>query len=510
MGLLDAMFGGGTSINLTLDTPTASPGSVVSGRIDLGGGKKPLVVKELSVRFLYVRVESVPGETLPKIETRDLARLVVAAAEPLPPGLQKQFTFRLTVPRDLPPSAHNVSFSVIASADIPGVKDPTAKVDVKVLEASKDKTRRLPLQDVLSRFPGLQSSDDVALQSALRDLHLACYSEAGELLEVEPLVSRLMFEKTGDVREKAISAWGNLVDKHTEPHHLQALYALANTPGLDADAFGEVIVAATKLADDGALGLVQQLAVHTSATIREKVASNLRFNAADKFNGKRELVVQLAQDPAPEVRKAAVGTLSCFRDDQQLMYWVANLSDQDPSAEVRAACISTLALAHYHGMGDLALAVYEKHIPDPDAEVRVSIARSLGSQPPAAIQRLWGIAQSLAADPQEQVRRALAFEFNNMEKLPQLLPIAQHMAQNDVSADVRKDALSGMSALMPAQQAAAFYGQLMAQARSEQEMWPLLNGLRHHRENSDVKRLLSQIGQCPFPDVADAARDALS
>jgi hypothetical protein len=50
----------------------------------------------------------------------------------------------------------------------------------------------------------------------------------------------------------------------------------------------------------------------------------------------------------------------------------------------------------------------------------------------------------------------------------------------------------------------------MAQSRCEQDMWLLLNGLRHHRENSDVKRLLSQIGQCPFPDVADAARDALS
>ena len=108
------------------------------------------------------------------------------------------------------------------------------------------------------------------------------------------------------------------------------------------------------------------------------------------------------------------------------------------------------------------------------------------------------------------MRRTLAFEFTNMEKMPQLLPIAQHMAQHDVSADVRKDALGAMSALMPAQQAAQFYGQLMTQARTEHDMWPLLNGLRHHRENEDVKRLLSQIGQCPFPDVADAARDALT
>jgi HEAT repeat protein len=356
----------------------------------------------------------------------------------------------------------------------------------------------------------LQSHDEEALKKALYELHLACYSESGELLRVEPLVGQLMFQRTGEVRMKAIEAWGNLVDKHVEPQHLQALYAVANTPGLDEDTFEQVIIAATKLADDGALAFVQQLAAHPTASVRQKVASNLRFNAAEKFNGKRELVVQLAQDAAPEVRKAAVGAMSCFRDDQQLMYWVANLSDQDASADVRAECIASLSLAHYHGMGELALAVYEKHVPDPDPTVRQSIARQLGSQPPASLQRLWGIAQSLAQDPDEQVRRALAFEFNNMEKLPQLLPIAQHMAQHDVSMDVRKDALSGMAALMPPQQAATFYGQLMTQARTEQDLWPLLNGLRHHRESADVKRLISQIGQCPFPNVADAARSALT
>ncbi len=510
MGLLDSMFGGGTKLDLALDAPTASPGSIVSGRIDLGGGKKPLVLKELTVRFLYVRVETRPGQTLPNIEAKELAKQVIAAGAQIPPGSQQQFTFRLTVPTNLPPSAHNVSFQVVATADIPGVKDPTAKVDVKVVEASKDKTRRLPLAEVISRFPGLQSPDEEALKQALYQLHLACYAESGELIEVEPLIARIMNGATGELRMKAIEAWANLVDKHVEPRHLQALYALANTPGLDDRTFEQVIIAATKFADDGALAFVQQLAAHPTSTVRAQVAQNLRFNAAEKFNGKRELVVQLAQDPAPEVRQAAVGAMTCFRDDQQLMYWVATLSDQDPSADVRAECIAALSLAHHHGMGELALAVFEKHIPDPDPQVRRSIARQLGSQPPAALQRVWGLAQSLAVDSEEEVRRALAFEFNNMEKLPQLLPIAQHMAQHDVSPDVRKDALSGMSALMPAQDAAAFYGQLMTQARTEQDLWPLLNGLRHHRDNKDVKRLLSQIGQCPFPNVADAARDALT
>ena len=47
MGLLDSMFGGGTQLTLALDTTTSSPGSVVGGRVMLGGGQKPLKLTEL-------------------------------------------------------------------------------------------------------------------------------------------------------------------------------------------------------------------------------------------------------------------------------------------------------------------------------------------------------------------------------------------------------------------------------------------------------------------------------
>jgi HEAT repeat protein len=192
------------------------------------------------------------------------------------------------------------------------------------------------------------------------------------------------------------------------------------------------------------------------------------------------------------------------------MYWVANLSDTDPDGGVRAECIATLSLLHHHGMGDLSLTVYEKHLADPDTEVRKSISRNLSWMPAAAIQRVWAIVQRLASDQEEEVRRALAFEFTNMEKLPQLLPIAQHMAQQDPSPDVRREALGSMAALMPANQAATFYAGLLAQSPGEQDLWAVLNGLRHHREDREAKRLLSQLGQCPYENVANAARDALS
>jgi len=504
------MFGGGTQLTLALDTTTSSPGSVVGGRVMLGGGQKPLKLTELKVSLLYVRVQTREGQSLPDIDAREVAHQVVAAGGDIAPGSQQQFAFRITVPGDLPPSAHNVSYNVVATADIPSVKDPSAKAELKVVEASKNANHRIPLHEIEARFPNLRSQDEDSLCDALRDFFLACYSEGGQLMEAEQLIAWYMQNGTVRVRRQALEAWGNLVDNRVQPQHLQTLYAVASTPGLDDETFEQVIVAATKFAEEGALPLVKQLASDQRSDVREKVAQNLRFNAAEKFNGKRELLVQLAQDAAPSVRKAAVSALSCFRDDQQIMYWVASMADGDPDPAVQAECISTLSLVHHNGMGELALAVYEKHAQNPNAKVRSTVAEQLSWQPQAAMQRVWGLAQKLAQDPDEEVRRSLAFQFCNMEKMPQLLPIAQHMAQQDPSQEVRREALGSMASLMPPQQAAALYWQLFSQARSEDDVWPLVRGLRHHRDHGDVKRVLTQIGQSPFSGAADAAREALS
>jgi DnaJ-domain-containing protein 1 len=511
MGLLDNMFGGGTKLDLYLDNTTASAGAVIGGRVVLTGGQKPYRITELAVRLMYVHTETKPGETLPSIDLRELTKQVVAANAALPPGAQQQFTFRVTVPHGTQITAHNVSYQLVATADIPGIKDPQGSAKVDVVDASDDDNRRLPLEEIVSRFPNLRSQNEEQVCDALYDFFLACYSEGAQLMEAEQLIAWHMQNGTVKTRRKALEAWANLVDNRVTPQHLQTLYGIANLPGLDGDTFEQVIIASTKFAEEGTLPLVQQFAQHAESRVRAQVASNLRFNSADRFQGKRELLVQLAQDPAPDVRKGAVSALSDFRDDQQMMYWVANLADSDPDPEVQAECISTLGLVHYHGMGDLALQVYDKHVStNPSSKVREEIARSLSSQPKEQLQRVWAIAQKLAADQDEDVRSAMAFQFCNMSDMPQLLPIAQHMAQNDQSAEVRRRALESMSSLMQPQQAAQLYGGMMQQARTEDDLWPVLNGLRTHREHGMVKQLLTQLGQCQYPNVADAAREALS
>src|SRR5439155_8811674 len=129
--------------------------------------------------------------------------------------------------------------------------------------------------EIEARFPNLRSQDEDALCDSLRDFFLACYSEGGQLMEAEQLVAWYMQNGTVRVRRQAIEAWGNLVDNRVQPQHLQTLYAVAGTPGLDDETFEQVIVAATKFAEEGALPLVQQLAQNPSADVREKVAQNL-------------------------------------------------------------------------------------------------------------------------------------------------------------------------------------------------------------------------------------------
>lgn len=509
MGLLDSMFGGGTSLALTLDVPQASAGGVVGGKVYLTGGKKPLKLTELQVKLLYVRVTARDDSPLPDIDTRILFAQTIAAGEDLPPGAQKQFAFRFTVPHDTETTAHNVSYKVLASADIPSVKDPSADVELRVVDADDDQSRLLPLEEVFNRFPDLRSSNEDSQCDALRELYSACYSEGAQFMEIEPFLNDLMRRGTVNVRRAALEAWANLVDNRVKPEHLQTLYGVANIPGIDQETFDQVIVAACKFAEEGALQLVQQLAQAGDPHIRKSVAQNLWFNAADKFAGKRELLIQLAQDQDSSVRAAAVQSFTCFRDDQQIMHGIAGQIDREQSPEVQVAGIGALAGAHHHGLGELVFAVFEKHAQNQHSDVRKEIASRLSSLPKQYFQRIWGLAQRLLQDPDEDVRAAMAYQFRNMSEMPQLLPLAQG-ALNDPSPQVRRDALGSVASLMKPEQAIAFYAQVLGNDQTSETGWAVLSGLRDHADHPQGKKLLLQLTNHSDQYLADSAREALT
>jgi HEAT repeat protein len=509
MGLLDAMFGGGTKIELALDTTRAVVGGQIGGRVALHGGKKPMRLTALKVRLLYVSVQSRPDSPLPAIDTRILLDNTIAANGDLAPGSVSQHAFRFSIPQGTLPTAHNVSYKVQVQADIPGVKDPTADADLEVIAGGSEDSASMTMDAITAKYPGLAGKNEDALVDALRDLHNDCYGEAASLLAAEPFLAELVRTGTVRVRRAALEAWANLLDNRARPEHLQTLWAIAQTPGLDEETLNEVIKAAAKFAEEGALPLVQHFAANQTASVRKEMADQLRFNSARKFQGKRELLVALGQDQDPEVRAAAFGALTDYGDDQQILHWMANQTDSDPSPDVQRACIAGLGLAHHHGLGDLTFAVYEKHLANPSEEVRKEIANSLWSQPPTQMRRVWVLAQRLLADPSEEVRRAMAFQFRNMEKFRELAPLIQHAAESDPSEEVRNEALAGMAAVTPLPQLFAYYKDKLGRSPSEGALWGILGGLRDHKDDAQGKQMLQQLAKVPNEGVARAAREAL-
>jgi HEAT repeat protein len=205
-----------------------------------------------------------------------------------------------------------------------------------------------------------------------------------------------------------------------------------------------------------------------------------------------------------------IGAFSDYADDAQIMHGVAQRLETDPESAVQVACINTLATITRSNDGTLTRQVYEKHIQHPNPEVREAIARNIGWQREAQAQWVFTAAQHLAQDQSEDVRDAIAFEFINMYKFPQLRPIAQHMAESDPSERVRNDALRGMSRLASPDEIVPYYHQILSRDPNQKILWSVIDGLRHHKRAPAAQQLLTQLGQHPDPNIANSARDALT
>jgi len=507
MGLLSKMFGGGTEVELHLDATQVPVGGILSGRALVRGGKKSLQLTALQVRLVYVHVEAQDDSPLPKIDTRILVDNTVVANQELPAGSEQEYAFQLTIPAGTEPTAHNVSYQVLASADIPKVKDPSAKVELTVIEAQTEDGAMLSADEIFARWPALRGTAEAPLVDALNDFRNECYGEREQLLVAEPVLAALVRNHRGEVREAALEAWSNLLDGHVRREHLALLQELAASD-LDKDTTKALIEAAAKFADEGALPLVQGYAGHTDPEIRLELANALRFAAEDQFPGKRDLLLSMAGDGDAEVRAAVYGAFGDFREDPQVMQLCAQAIDQDPSPEVQASCIGTLCFGHHHDMGELTLQVYERHLQNPHEKVRKEIAENINWLPKEALPRVHGIVQRLLSDGAEEVRRSMAWQFRNLEEWPELAPLLQHAIANDPAEQVRNDGLGALSTVIPMDQAVTYYRQLLAQQPTESIAWAVMDGVRF-KEEPEAKALLTEMSHSPFADVASAARDVL-
>ncbi len=142
--------------------------------------------------------------------------------------------------------------------------------------------------------------------------------------------------------------------------------------------------------------------------------------------------------------------------------------------------------------------------------VRKEIAEGLHWQPKEQLQRIWRIAERLLQDQDEDVRKAMAFQFHNLSEMPQLFPLIKNTVENDPSPEVRREALGSMAGLLPPEQVVAFYGQVMSRDSSEEMAWSILSGLRTHREHPAAKKMLLGLANGPHEHVGNAAREELT
>jgi HEAT repeat protein len=514
MGLFNKLFGGGTTLDIKLDLDKVPPGGTVAGSVTLTGGKKPLKLTTLKVDVAASLVTPVEGQTLPKIDIRVVASHTVAQDRDLGPGSVQKFEFRCKLPDDCNPEA---TYKVVAAADIPGVADPSASADLKVLGAARSTFGAIksllggaPDEDaVLGRFPGLTSSDEDELETALHDLQCESYDRDNNFTGVHAFLLKLVENRRElSVRRAALAAWGTVLDNRAKPEHIRALEALA-ARDLPGDLMEEVVSVAAKFAEEGAMPLVQRLAKHPAAQVRARLATALYLDADSELQGRRELILQLCQDADVSVRSNAFGACASMVEDRELVRWVAAWAATDPSPEVQRECLRAIALACNYEETDLLFQTYLAHAQqNPSAEVRKGITESLHWLPTDP--RLTQLIATLLSDSDSEVRRAAAWQSCNMEEHPELRDLFLRAATQDPDVSVRADALRGMDKFYPLTEVIALLRQRMAQDRHEKTYWAALNAVEGHMPDREAEALLQEIARGPFSSAAERAREVLA
>ncbi len=514
MGLLDKMFGGGTKLELHLDTDKIPEGGTLSGHVTLSGGKKPLTLTSLKVRLVYVKVEMEGDSPMPSIDMQVLLDNTITSNGELAPGSLNKYEFSFKVPTGTDPDG---DYRVIAVADIPKVKDPKAEAKLTVISPDSEGanqgifsrlTGKPNENEILAQFPGLMSNDEDEQADALRDLTCAAYDDDNNFVNIAGHLGRMMTGGTAEVRAAALEAWGNVLNNRAKPEHIAALSQMAADPAVSGDRrlMREVVAVAAKFAEEGAAELVKWFARHPNPEVRKDMAERLRFDADDNFMEKRAILSALVADPDPAVRAAAVGGLSEWNSEAAMVADFAQRSMSDPAPEVQAACLSAMTLSHHNGHGEVVWGTFLQHLQNPHELVRKEIAESchwLPSDP-----RLGQIVSALLSDPSPEVRRAMAWQGVNMSEHPQLAELFMRACE-DPDEEVARDALKGMGRLMGFERGVQFYRQRLAANPTENTYWGVLYGLWSDLDESPARALVQELTAAPFPEVAQSAREAL-
>ena len=509
------MFGGGTQLDVQLTTNKIPEGGTLAGTVRVGGGKKPLTITAVKVGLVSVKVESQEDSPMPKVELQTLLDNTIASNQELPPGSNQSFDFSFQVPTGVDPSS---SFKVVASADIPKVKDPRAEAELTIVSPGSadadaglfNKLKGTPTEDqILARFPGLMSTDEEVKRKAFHHLNLAAYDRDNDFINIADFVGQALGRGSARLRRNALQAWGNILNNRAQPGHIEALTQMASDPAVveDRKLLQEVISVAAKFAEEGAEGLVQWFAQHPDPFVRSRMAMALSIDADETFQPRRSMLLTLANDPDPGVRAAAIGGLRHWRDDPALVQDLAHRATSDPSPDVQAACLSAISLAHHHGMAEIVFSVAQQLLGSPHVKVRKEVAHVAQYLPTDP--RVVAMVQALLADPSADVRASMARLAGSLDDQPELRPLFV-AACNDPDDEVKSAALSNIGHMVGFAEAIPLYRQRIAQEPTEAIYNAVYWGIANELDETGVLGLMQELCAAPFADVAQRARTKLA
>jgi len=516
MGFFDfvkSMFGiGGCSMEVELDANQVPVGGVLAGRCKVIGADKEYPLTSVNVRLLYVSVQSNEDSAIPDIDTKILVDNVLATNEVIAANGTREYDFTIQIPGGTEPTAHNVSYSVLVTADIPGLKDPQAKTELKVVEPEEG-AQATDLASLYSRWPALNGTAERPLMDALRDLRYSHqdWNDDNNFSGAEPVVAKFLRHESADVRSTALETWSHLIGDEATPDNIRTLQGAikaADEGGSDDDlrVVQEGVEAAARFAKAGGVSILEVYAKHDNPKVRKKVAQSIGWHANDV--GKALIVLQsMMNDPEMSVLTDVVSGLSNFTGNGVIFEKMTEMAlNPDTPLALRREVANCLSRGWE--FYDIVWPGVKHLAGDADPQVRRSISHNLSNfmkRDDAA-----DVVRPLFGDDDVEVRRAIAQQVRwfPSKSMDEWRPVLEEMATGDADRQVQANAVRSLVNGFEPEQVAEHYGSWLAKGPSEESQQTIGHDIMYDK-NPVYQPLLEQLKGSEYPSVAEDAQRGL-
>jgi HEAT repeat protein len=513
MGLFDfvkSMFGvGGCKMELALDAEQVAVGGVLSGRCTVIGSDKDWPLTSVKVRLLYVSVETQEDSALPKIDTRILIDNTIASNEVVPANGKREYDFTLQIPGGTEPNRNGVSYTVMVVADIPGLKDPSAKKDLKVVELEEG-APNMDLAALYSRWPALQGSAEGPLVQAIRDLGWSHsdYDDSKNMKSAEPVLAKFLRHESSQVRSTALEAWSRIIGEEATPANIRTLQAAMKDGTAEDGVLLEAIEAAARFAKSGGIGILEPFAKHEDPKVRKKVAWSIGNYANDVGKGLM-LIQTMMADTDIGVLTQVVESLSRFSGNGVVMQ---KLNDLALTPEMPVALRRELgnALGNGYEFPDIVWPGLKNLADDTDPETRRRVAQNLHSH--TQRDEMPPLVSALLQDGDAEVRRTMTGQiryFPNNDHMATYRPILEAIAEGDADRVCQANAVYSLSNGMTPEEKAGHYQTWMAKKPTEEVLQRIVHDIMYDKQ-PEFQPLLTALSGAEFPRIAEDARTGLA